>query len=217
VPGTDEADHVKRRLYFVPERTQIADERPSPGICLKATNIPATAYRPSFAAIWHVPQVTSSPLRATIQFVIGNDTATDARAHLDQKHIMVLRPAGSLLAERHSIDVVIYQCWTIIPLSKVTRNVELIPAGHNRRADDAASCELHRTWYRNADPAYILRQASGRYQERFKRLCHSIEDRVRPGCYIQRTCLLTKDSTRQVSNRTAQVTRAYIGDEQDPP
>ena len=111
-------------------------------------------------------EIAGRALRAAIEPAVGDDAGADAGGDLDEQQMPDVPPALVELAQRHQIDVVVDEHRCVDVLVHEGRNVEAVPARHDRRVPRPSRRELDRSRHADTNSRNVFGAAPGRCQHR---------------------------------------------------
>src|SRR6478735_6975855 len=175
--GARQHGDVGGALALDPRLAQALGHRAPAGHGLHAAALAAAAH--DVVELWDadVADVARAALRAALDEAVEDRPEADARARLDDHD----RLAGPGLAERDHVDVVVDQHGGAEALGERVRDGEVVPAGHQERAQLAAGVEVHGARERDADRAHLLLGAAALGEDRFQIVGGGVEERLRVG------------------------------------
>ena len=111
----------------------------------ETTDVAAATQRPRDTGHLDVAEVACRAVGAAAQRPVADDPATDAGRDLDEHQVVDIRVCQEPLAKGHHVDVVVDDdIGAAQRLADEPRDVESIPAGHDRRTRRATGGELDR-------------------------------------------------------------------------
>jgi len=141
---------------------------------------------------------------------VTDDASADARRRLDKEQVVLGRPVGALLAERHDVDVVVDEHRHVERAPHVTWHVEVVPAGHNRWVCGPPRRVFDRTGQADADAAQLGPAITEGVEQLVCAVDHEIEHRAWTGLDSDLRAKARKHCANESSDRDYTVRRPQV-------
>src|SRR5215208_3600472 len=206
----------KRAAPVARQRLAVAAERGAARKRLEAPDVAAAADDRHVVEHLDVADVACAPLSAAVELAADDDPGADPRSDLHEHDVVVAAgDAGTKLAERHQVDVVVDPHGDAVG-GEARAHVVPIPARHDRWGDRAAGLELDRPRNADSDSPQRAREVAALAYEAGEQLVHAPERLRRARGDVGRLGAVGEDRPREVGDADVDARRAEIGDEEVP-
>ncbi len=191
-----------------------AADRGTTGECLEAADVAAAADDRTLVDDLDVAHVTGTALGAAVEAAVGDDPGADARADLDDDHVvMAHRGAAAPLAQAEQVDVVVDPDRRVVGRGEAGAHRIAVPAGHDRWRDRRAGAELDRPGHADADAPQVAGQAARRRAQLGEELVDAVEAALGAVADVGRLVAVSENPSVERGHRDVDARGAQVGDE----